>query len=52
MKKLLSVLAVVFSLGMATLSFDAEAAKRLGSGKSMGTQRQSTVDKAPAAPAN
>lgn len=51
MKKILSVLAVVFSLGIATVSVDAEAAKRLGSGKSMGTQRQAVQDKAPTAPA-
>ncbi|NBX21798.1 MAG: Tim44 domain-containing protein, partial [Betaproteobacteria bacterium] len=51
MKKLLSVLAVVFSLGIASVSMDAEAAKRLGSGKSMGTQRQAVQDKAPSAPA-
>jgi predicted lipid-binding transport protein (Tim44 family) len=51
MKKLLSVLAVVFSLGIASVSMDAEAAKRLGGGKSMGTQRQATQDKAPTAPA-
>ena len=50
MKRLLSVLAVVFSLGIASVSMDAEAAKRLGGGKSMGTQRQATQDKAPAAP--
>lgn len=50
MKKLLSVLAVVFSLGIASVSMDAEAAKRLGSGKSMGTQRQAVQDKAPSAP--
>lgn len=50
MKRLLSVLAVVFSLGIATMSLDAEAAKRLGSGKSMGTQRQAVQDKSPAAP--
>jgi predicted lipid-binding transport protein (Tim44 family) len=51
MKRLLSVLAVVFSLGIASVSMDAEAAKRLGGGKSMGTQRQATQDKAPTAPA-
>jgi len=51
MKKLLSVLAVVFPLGIASVSMDAEAAKRLGSGKSMGTQRQAVQDKAPSAPA-
>ena len=51
MKRLLSVLAVVFSMGIAGVAMDAEAAKRLGGGKSMGTQRQATPDKAPAAPA-
>jgi predicted lipid-binding transport protein (Tim44 family) len=51
MKKLLSVLAMVFSLGIATASMDAEAAKRMGSGKSMGTQRQAVQDKASSAPA-
>ena len=51
MKSLLSVLAVALSLGIATVSFDAEAAKRLGSGKSMGTQRQAVQDKAPSTPA-
>ncbi len=50
MKTLLSVLAVVFSLGLASVSTDAEAAKRLGSGKSMGTQRQAVQDKAPSTP--
>ncbi len=49
MKRLLSVLAVVFSMGIAGVSMDAEAAKRLGGGKSMGTQRQATPDKAPTA---
>ena len=51
MKKLLSLLAIVFTLGLTTVAMDAEAAKRLGSGKSMGTQKQSTVDKTPGAPA-
>lgn len=51
MKRLLSVLAVVFSMGIAGVAMDAEAAKRLGGGKSMGTQRQATPDKAPGAPA-
>lgn len=51
MKKILSILAVVFTLGLSTVAIDAEAAKRMGSGKSMGTQRQASVDKAPAAPA-
>jgi predicted lipid-binding transport protein (Tim44 family) len=50
MKRLLSVLAVVFTMGIASVSMDAEAAKRLGGGKSMGTQRQATQDKAPSAP--
>lgn len=50
MKKLFSMLAVVFTLGLSTVAMDAEAAKRLGGGKSVGTQRQATVDKAPATP--
>ncbi len=50
MKKILTMLAVVFTLGLSTVAMDAEAAKRMGSGKSMGTQRQATADKAPAAP--
>lgn len=50
MKRLLSVLAVVFTVGLSTVPMDAEAAKRMGSGKSMGTQRQAVQDKAPAAP--
>jgi predicted lipid-binding transport protein (Tim44 family) len=49
MKRFMSVLAVVFSIGLATISLEAEAAKRLGSGKSLGTQRQAAPDKAPAA---
>jgi predicted lipid-binding transport protein (Tim44 family) len=52
MKKLLSLLAVVFTLGLSTVSMDADAAKRLGSGKSMGMQRQATPDKAPSASPN
>jgi predicted lipid-binding transport protein (Tim44 family) len=51
MNKILSILAVVLTLGFSTVAMDAEAAKRMGSGKSMGTQRQATADKAPAAPA-
>ena len=35
MKKLLSMLAVVFTLGLSTVAMDAEAAKRMGSGKSV-----------------
>ncbi len=50
MKKLLSMLAIVFTLGLGTFAMNAEAAKRIGSGKSMGTQRQA-VDKPPATPA-
>ena len=50
MKRLLALLAVVFTLGLSTVAMDAEAAKRMGSGKSLGTQRQATVDKAPTAP--
>lgn len=51
MNKILSILAVVLTLGLSTVAMDAEAAKRMGSGKSMGTQRQASTDKAPAAPA-
>lgn len=51
MKRLLTLLAVVFTLGLSTVTMNAEAAKRMGSGKSMGTQRQATPDKAPGAPA-
>ena len=50
MKKILSLLAIVFTLGLSTVAMDAEAAKRMGSGKSMGTQRQATQDKGPGAP--
>ena len=48
MKKFLLLLSVVFAFGLTTVAMDAEAAKRMGSGKSMGTQRQATPDKAPA----
>ncbi len=49
MKKLLTLLAVVFTLGLSTVALDAEAAKRLGGGKSVGTQRQAAPpDKSPA----
>ena len=51
MKKILLMLAMVFTFGFSTVAMDAEAAKRMGSGKSMGTQRQATADKAPGAPA-
>lgn len=50
MKRLLALLAVVFTLGLSTVAMDAEAAKRMGSGKSLGTQRQATADKAPTVP--
>lgn len=50
MKKLLSVLAVVLGLGMAMSAPEAEAAKRMGAGKSLGTQRQVSPDKPAAAP--
>ena len=51
MKNLLSVMAVVLTLGLTFGAADAEA-KRLGGSKSMGMQRQSsTFDKAPTTPA-
>lgn len=50
MKRLFALLAMVFTLGLSTVAMDAEAAKRMGSGKSMGTQRQASPDKAPGAP--
>lgn len=49
MKTFLALLAVVFTLGLSTVALDAEAAKRMGAGKSIGTQRQATANKAPAA---
>ena len=49
MKRLLSILTVFFAFGLSTVAMEAEAAKRLGSGKSMGTQRQSAPDKNSAA---
>lgn len=53
MKKTLSLLAMVFALGLSTVAMDAEAARRFGGGKSLGMQRQATPPaKAPnAAPA-
>ncbi len=45
------VLTLALSVGLSTFSLQAEAAKRMGSGKSLGTQRQATPDKAPAAAA-
>ena len=47
MKRLFSLLAVLFFVGLSSVATSAEAAKRMGSGKSMGTQRQATPDKAP-----
>jgi predicted lipid-binding transport protein (Tim44 family) len=51
MKHLLSILALIFTIGLSTVAMDAEAAKRMGSGKSMGTQRQASQGTAPAAAA-
>ena len=52
MKKLLSLLAVVLTLGLTTVAMDAEA-KRIGGGKSVGMQRQATPPaKAPDATPN
>ncbi len=52
MKKLLSLLAIVMTMGLATVHFDAEA-KRMGGGKSLGMQRQATPPaKAPTATPN
>lgn len=48
MKKLLSLLAVVMTLGLTTVSMNAEA-KRMGGGKSLGVQRQAAPPQAPAA---
>ncbi len=46
MKKQLSLLAVVLTLGLSLSAVDAEAAKRFGGGKTSGMQRQTTqVDK-------
>ena len=49
MKILISALALFF--GLAMIGVEAEAAKRLGGGKSMGTQRNMTQQAAPKAPA-
>ncbi len=51
MKKALALLAVVVTLGAATVSFDADAARRLGGGKSTGMQRQNTTQPATTPPA-
>ncbi len=44
--KPLSLLAVVLTLGLSLATGDAEAARRLGGGKSSGMQRQATTEKA------
>lgn len=49
MKKSLSLLAMVFALGLSTVAMDAEAARRMGGGKSLGMQRDATPAKAPTA---
>ncbi|MDO9604305.1 Tim44 domain-containing protein [Hydrogenophaga sp.] len=49
MKKSLSLLAMVFALGLSTVAMDAEAARRMGGGKSVGMQRDATPAKAPMA---
>lgn len=49
MKRLLSLLTLVFAVGLSSVALEAEAAKRMGGGKSMGTQRQAAPDKAPTA---
>lgn len=49
MKVLISAVALFF--GLAMVGVEAEAAKRLGGGKSMGTQRNMTQQAAPKAPA-
>jgi len=46
MKRLLSILTMFFAFGLSTVAMEAEAAKRVGSGKSLGMQRQSAPDKA------
>jgi predicted lipid-binding transport protein (Tim44 family) len=47
MNRLLSLLTLVFAVGLSSVAMDAEAAKRMGSGKSMGTQKQAAPEKAP-----
>jgi predicted lipid-binding transport protein (Tim44 family) len=43
LRKALALFAVVLSLGMTTMAFDAEAARRLGGGKSTGMQKQNVT---------
>lgn len=50
MKKFLSLLAVVLTLGLTTVAFDAEA-KRLGGNKSLGMKRDATPAQSPNTPA-
>jgi predicted lipid-binding transport protein (Tim44 family) len=53
MKKILSMLAVVVTIGLSSVPMDADAAKRMGAGKSLGMQRQAaTPNKAPTATPN
>lgn len=42
MKKTLSLMAMVFALSLSTVAMDAEAARRVGGGKSLGMQRDAT----------
>ena len=51
MKRLFSLFALLLAVGLGTMALDAQAAKRMGSGKSLGMQRQASPDKAPAATA-
>lgn len=52
MKKFLSLFAVVLAVGLSAVATEAEAAKRMGGGKSLGMQRQAAPEKAPSAPSN
>ncbi len=52
MNKVFLILAMVFAVGLSAIATEAEAAKRVGSGKSMGTQRQAAPEKAPPAATN
>jgi predicted lipid-binding transport protein (Tim44 family) len=49
MKKALALVAVALTLGMTLATTDADAAKRLGGGKSVGMQRQQTAPATPPA---
>ena len=52
MKKFLSILAVVVTVGLSAIAMpDADAARRMGGGKSVGMQRQAAPNKPAAAPA-